>query len=526
MRGKIFTFTKHNTWLIILVCLGTVLSIAASIILGKTIDVLLQHTAFDTSFALFLGATFVLSIASMLYETFVAQFLPLKKQLELSMEYTRGVAKKILSMSQEAYDDHDAGYYLNVNTSSAFTCADVYAQINIRFIAQFICGLLILGATAYIYPLLTIIFVLYVPLFYLCTVYPTHRIAQYQQKGLPFHDKFLDQIKFLIENKSSVNMNRSDAFFMHRYDKVAQGYLRFIARFKLLEIIMAYMPQILACCLQLVCMIFAAYHYFLGALSIGSVIIIFQLVKLYQSPLEQCFNFLIHRKINMVHLDRLASFEGEEEKRPRALNLCEVQDSQEVLHLSNFAMYGDVEHTQLLFSAGELAVKQNECVLIKGANGSGKSQLMKLLSGFNVGLRCSGTYRVATSLRKALYLHSPSLLISGSFEDNLFGITPNPELFEVLGIDFQDKIIEGSTPNLSLGEQQKINLLRALSYPNDTLILDEPFTNLDAATVKRIVAYLQRIKGTKTIFVIDHSAKLHALADHILMISDKQLLCK
>jgi manganese/zinc/iron transport system ATP- binding protein len=59
--------------------------------------------------------------------------------------------------------------------------------------------------------------------------------------------------------------------------------------------------------------------------------------------------------------------------------------------------------------------------------------------------------------------------------------------------------------NLSGGQQQRVFLARALAQESDLYFMDEPFTGVDAATEKAIIALLHELRERgKTILVVHH----------------------
>ena len=81
--------------------------------------------------------------------------------------------------------------------------------------------------------------------------------------------------------------------------------------------------------------------------------------------------------------------------------------------------------------------------------------------------------------------------------------------------DLPERAITDQPLNLSLGERQKLGLLRALSRPEPAALLDEPLANLDAATSARLCAYLAGLRGRRTVVAVMHSGDLDAAADAI-----------
>ncbi|MBF0375228.1 MAG: ABC transporter ATP-binding protein [Alphaproteobacteria bacterium] len=148
----------------------------------------------------------------------------------------------------------------------------------------------------------------------------------------------------------------------------------------------------------------------------------------------------------------------------------------------------------LLALAGlNLAVAQGEIVAIVGGSGCGKSTALRLVSGLDMpssgSVSLDGTPVTAPREEIGLVFQEPRLMPWLTIEQNVaFGIRHLPAAEQVsrvsealarVGLDSH----AGHWPReLSGGQAQRVSLARALVGRPKVLLLDEPFSALDALT--------------------------------------------
>jgi iron(III) transport system ATP-binding protein len=97
------------------------------------------------------------------------------------------------------------------------------------------------------------------------------------------------------------------------------------------------------------------------------------------------------------------------------------------------------------------------------------------------------------------------------------------EMLELVGLkDYSQRM----PYELSGGQQQRVALARALAPQPEIILLDEPFSNLDAALrvqVRSEVRTILRTAGTTTIFVTHDQEEALSLSDRIAVIFDGKL---
>ena len=139
--------------------------------------------------------------------------------------------------------------------------------------------------------------------------------------------------------------------------------------------------------------------------------------------------------------------------------------------------------SRTIFSNLNFEISSNAIYEIRGGNGSGKSSLLKILSGLN---KMDDVYYDENLESNIAYLgHKNGFVEEISLRDNfnIIGASINDSLFKKFGLS---KLKNHKFFNLSFGEKRKSALVRVISSQKNIWILDEPFTNLDKDSVNVI----------------------------------------
>jgi heme ABC exporter ATP-binding subunit CcmA len=180
----------------------------------------------------------------------------------------------------------------------------------------------------------------------------------------------------------------------------------------------------------------------------------------------------------------------------------------------------------------DLSLSAGETFVVLGPNGAGKTTLLRLLAGL---MRPGeGEVRVmGRPLRSAepdarrpigLLSHQSMLYDDLTLAENLmfaaglYGLpSPREAVARALGeAGLADRA--GDRPrNLSRGMQQRAAIARALLHEPSVLLLDEPFTGLDATAADRLRELLraESLKRRAMVIVTHHAAEAWELATHV-----------
>ena len=501
------------------VAASTMLAAATSIVVGHVVD---QLSSGASGVGAPLAVALVLAVASAAATVLLGEWVPTWLRVRGFLDGAKACAKEVLAAPQRVFVRHEKGHFINVLMNSTDIYGTLSACANVRIPGAVLSLLVIVVIAALIDPLMAALVVVYAPVFWLALRLPSRALAELQRDILPVQDAWLGESKRIAESKRSINAAGAEGYFSTRYRERSEAFLRTVTRYRFLELLISSLPSLLSCALAAAMMGAAVWRCALGDAGVGQVLVAYSLAQLVQAPLTVAVQCVAQTRGNMPHVERLREISASAEG-PSGFEALESADDGRALASVDGTLWATPERDEggkRLFM-GTFEVGRGELVVVKGANGTGKSRLLDFLRGLSDPADLDGEAALAPEALHAAYLTYPVPVFPGDLTYNLLGGAADPEVARVLDLgDLPERSITDQPLNLSLGERQKLGLLRALSRPEPVVLLDEPLTNLDAATSARLRAYLAGLRGQRTVVAIMHSGDLDAAADRIYEIRD------
>ena len=171
-----------------------------------------------------------------------------------------------------------------------------------------------------------------------------------------------------------------------------------------------------------------------------------------------------------------------------------------------------------LINAHDLSIGPGERVLVSGPSGAGKSTLFRALAG--VWPFGEGTIQVPKDARVMILPQRPyfpigplAAAVAYPAEAGSYDVAEVAEMVAAVGLPgLAARIEEEAHWNrmLSLGEQQRLGIARAILHAPDYLFLDEATASLDEPSEAMLYQLLERRLSTATIVSIGHRSTLAA----------------
>ena len=221
------------------------------------------------------------------------------------------------------------------------------------------------------------------------------------------------------------------------------------------------------------------------------------------------------------------------------MNMLEIQNLSK--NFGDFTVLNQINFT----------MKEGEIVGLVGPNGAGKTTLFNIISGrirpssgkiiFNgkniSGLKphkiCrAGISRTFQSSRPFPNMSTLNNVLSGyifgkdfSLWNRLEDVQMAKELLDVVGIAHKSELPAG---DLTLSEQRRLDLARALSTRPKLLLLDEVAAGFSPVLVKKSVELINRVrKRGVTLLVIDHFLTLSLkVSDRLLVLDHGEIIAE
>ena len=184
-----------------------------------------------------------------------------------------------------------------------------------------------------------------------------------------------------------------------------------------------------------------------------------------------------------------------------------------------------------------LNIYRNEFVCVLGPSGCGKSTLLKIIAGFEKPtsgeVLLDGKKVNGIDWHRGVVFQQPNLYEWFSVKNNVnFGLRmrkfPKSEIeqktLKMLKKVGREEFADKKVYELSGGMKQRAGIARALINEPDILLMDEPFSALDALTREQMQDFVRKIwwESGKTIFFITHDVdEAMMLGSRVIVLSKR-----
>jgi heme exporter protein A len=163
----------------------------------------------------------------------------------------------------------------------------------------------------------------------------------------------------------------------------------------------------------------------------------------------------------------------------------------------------------------DLALQPGDCLALFGPNGAGKTTLLRVIAGLlrptkgTVHVEGNSVHEVTVRRHIGLISHQSMLYRALSARENvefaarLYGV-PDPRGAALRALERMRIADRRDTPvrSLSRGLQQRVSIARAIVHEPSVVLLDEPYTGLDAAGGAALTDMLQVLRSARAALIL------------------------
>jgi putative ABC transport system ATP-binding protein len=180
----------------------------------------------------------------------------------------------------------------------------------------------------------------------------------------------------------------------------------------------------------------------------------------------------------------------------------------------------------------DITIPRHLITVLCGPSGGGKTSLLRLLNRLDDPVRGDilhdgrpiGEYSVTELRQRVALVFQTPVMFSGTVSDNLAvaaelaGVQDGrfaQQANEVMQLaELEPSLLARPGSELSVGQQQRVNLARALMTSPEVLLLDEPTSALDPETSSSLMKTIQRLSRERRLTIIVATHRVAAAKDY------------
>ena len=520
---------KKIIYLIIVILLGIIASMAIPYVFGKIIDLIvikdLQLVLKFILISLFLN---IFQSLSSILEEWLGNIL----SVDCSNSIKEAMFSKILDTRYEFLNSYGEGELV----SRVENTGDKIVSFYIDFFSSIIMILFSIIISAYIMIRISlklfVIAIILLPLTYGINYIFKSTIISKQRDYIAKLDAYSDYLIDTISNLTGIKLNNLEKIFKGNYKNRLQD-LKNVSMSNLkINMTVTSIQDFITIILSSLILFISARLIILGNLTLGNIVAFSSYMEKLHSSIKKIGDLNLSFNEVIVDLERYRKImDHGNEKKTDGKKLSKVTS----LKFKNVSFKYDDEYILKDFS---FEISKPGLYSIVGENGSGKTTLFNLISklytDYEGEILINGNEisdcKDEDLRNEVLFIESKPFIL----RDDL---TSNITLLEKNKVDesYLEKIIKnldlrnvenhnGSNikDTLSKGEQQKVQLARLLLKEYPLILLDECFSAFDEVTKKTVISELKKRSKNSIIIIISHDQEIIKRCDKTLFILDKK----
>ncbi|HER5337918.1 TPA: ABC transporter ATP-binding protein [Streptococcus pyogenes] len=506
---------KKIIYLIIVILLGIIASMAIPYVFGKIIDLIvikdLQLVLKFILISLFLN---IFQSLSSILEEWIGSIL----SIDCSNSIKEAMFAKILDTRYELLNSYGKGELV----SRIENTGDKIVSFYIDFFSSIVMIMLSIIISAYIMIRISlklfIIAIILLPLTYGINYIFKNTIISKQRDYIAKLDAYSDYLIDTISNLTGIKLNNLEKTFKRNYKNKLQD-LKNVSMSNLkINMTVTSLQDLITIILSSLILFISAKLIILGNLTLGNIVAFSSYMEKLHSSIKNIGDLNLSFNEVIVDLERYKKImDNDIEKKTYGKKLSKVTS----LKFKNVSFKYDDEYILKDFS---FEINKPGLYGIVGENGSGKTTIFNLISKLYTdyegeilinGIEISDI-KDEDIRKEVLFIESKPFILRDNLTSNITLLEKNmvdePNLEKIIRFLGLERIKNYSTKNLkdtlSKGEQQKVQLARLLLNKYPIILLDECFSALDELNKIKVISELKKKSDNSIIIIISHDPEI------------------
>lgn len=506
---------KKIIYLIIVILLGIIASMAIPYVFGKIIDLIvikdLQLVSKFILISLFLN---IFQSLSSILEEWIGNIL----SIDCSNSIKEAMFAKILDTRYEFLNSYGEGELVSriENTGDKIVSfyIDLFSSIVMIMFSIIISAYIMIRISLKLF----IIAIILLPLTYGINYIFKNTIISKQRYYITKLDAYSDYLVDTISNLTGIKLNNLEKTFKRNYKNKLQDLKNVSVSNLKINMTVTSLQDLITIILSSLILFISAKLIILGNLTLGNIVAFSSYMEKLHSSIKKIGDLNLSFNEVIVDLERYRKImDYDSEKKIDGKKLSKVTS----LKFKNVSFKYDDEYILKDFS---FEISKPGLYAIVGENGSGKTTIFNLISklytNYEGEILINGNeisdYKDEDLRNEVLFIESKPFILRENLNSNITLLEKKnvDESYFKRIIQFLEleRIEKYSTKNLkdtlSKGEQQKVQLARLLLNEYPIILLDECFSALDELTKKKVISELKKKSDNSIIIIISHDPEI------------------
>lgn len=524
---------KKIIYLIIVILLGIIASMAIPYVFGNIIDLIvikdLQLVLKFTLISLFLN---IFQSLSSILEEWIGNIL----SINCSNSIKEVMFSKILDTRYEFLNSYGEGELVSRIENTGEKIVGFYIEL-FSSIVMIIFSIII---SAYIMIRISlklfIIAIILLPLTYGINHIFKSTIISKQRDYIAKLDAYSDYLIDTISNLTGIKLNNLERIFKGNYKNKLQD-LKNVSMSNLkINMTVTSIQDLITIILSSLILFISARLIILGNLTLGNIVAFSSYMEKLHSSIKKIGDLNLSFNEVIVDLERYKKImDHDSEKKTDGKKLSKVTS----LKFKNVSFKYDDEYILKDFS---FEISKPGLYAIVGENGSGKTTIFNLISKLYTNYEGEilindneiSDIKEEDLRNEVLLIESKPFILRENLSSNITLLekkkVDSPHLEKIIRFLGLERIENHSIKNLkdalSKGEQQKIQLARIMLAQQSLILLDEVLSGLDQEMKKKAISKIKKRSKNSIVVIISHGNEIQRICDGIFLMSDKNTSIK